>query len=309
MEFRFDDAQVELQNTVARFCADHFPIDALAGRETAPVDRRVWSALAELGVFGLAQPEAAGGSGLGIVEAAIVFEQLGAHLAPGPVLWSFLAAGLVDGAIDGSCLVSGAEQSAVDGGAVVVAHATEAEALLIVGDDAVAVHDVSGLRCEQLDGLDPLAPVGQIQLGQGRILGDGAAARRLTAVGATLNAAMLVGIAMQSLEVARRYALERRQFGVPIGSFQAVKHILADMFVRANVAHSATYAAAAMLDDPAGADTTDSVGAARLLAGEAAIDNASAAVQVLGGMGFTWDMLPNYLLKRAWSLDQDFADR
>ena len=94
---------------------------------------------------------------------------------------------------------------------------------------------------------------------------------------------------------------------MPIGSFQAVKHLLADMYVRSALARSATYAAAAVLHDPDGDRPRPRRGAAKLLAGEAAIDNARTAVQVLGGMGFTWEMLPNYLLKRAWVLEHVFG--
>ena len=126
-------------------------------------------------------------------------------------------------------------------------------------------------------------------------------------LGTVLTAAMLLGVSECALTVARDYALEREQFGVPIGSFQAVKHILADMYVRTGLARSATYAAAAVYDDP-GIDTPARAAAiAKLLAGEAALANARAAVQVLGGMGFTWAMPPNYLLKRAWVLEHSFG--
>ena len=110
-----------------------------------------------------------------------------------------------------------------------------------------------------------------------------------------------------ALETARAYALEREQFGVRIGSFQAIKHLLADMYVRTALARSATYAAAALLDDDAGGDPESAARAAKLLAGEAAIANAKAAVQILGGMGFTWAMVPHHLLKRAWVLEHAFG--
>ena len=116
-----------------------------------------------------------------------------------------------------------------------------------------------------------------------------------------------VGVSDAALQVARDYSLEREQFDQPIGTFQALKHMMADMFVRTSLARSATYAAAAVLDDPVVGHLARSVGGAKLLAGEAAIDNARAAVQVLGGMGFTWEMLPNYLLKRAWVLENTFG--
>jgi alkylation response protein AidB-like acyl-CoA dehydrogenase len=119
---------------------------------------------------------------------------------------------------------------------------------------------------------------------------------------------MLLGVSSAALEVTRRFAQAREQFGVPIGSFQAVQHLLADMYVRSALARSATYAAAAVLDAPEIGDPMRASAAAKLLAGEAAVENARTAIQVHGGVGFTWEMLPNYLLKRAWVLEHLFGD-
>ena len=310
MEFRLDSGQVELQQTVARFCADRFPLDAVVEREGAATDRASWDEMAALGMFGLLLPEDAGGSGLGVVEGALLFEQLGSHLAPGPVLWTVLAAPLVDGAAAGRTLVGGIEASAVEDGAAVVEHAGDIDVVLVVDDHGVVAHRTADLdQPTPLDPLDPLTPVGRLTgLAGGRPVGDADAAAGLRLVGTVLNAALLVGVAARALEVARAYALERHQFGVPIGSFQAVKHLLADMYVRSSIAQSATYAAAAVLQDPGRDDPRRSAAGAKLLAGEAAIANAGAAIQVLGGMGFTWDMLPNHLLKRAWVLEHEFGD-
>ena len=156
--------------------------------------------------------------------------------------------------------------------------------------------------------MDPLTRMGRVTgLAGGEPVGARDTADRLRTVGTLLTAAMLSGVSARSLDVAREYALERQQFGAPIGSFQAVKHMLADMYVRSVSAQSATYAAAAVIHDPGSDDPARAVAGAKLLAADAAIVNAGAAVQVLGGMGFTWHMLPNYLLKRAWALDNDFG--
>jgi alkylation response protein AidB-like acyl-CoA dehydrogenase len=119
---------------------------------------------------------------------------------------------------------------------------------------------------------------------------------------------MLLGVSDAALESSRRHALVREQFGVPIGSFQAVQHMLADMYVRTALARSALYAAAAVLDDPGIGDPVGASAAAKILAGEAAVENARVAIQIHGGMGFTWEMLPNFLLKRAWVLEHAFGD-
>ena len=295
MEFRLDDGQVELQQTVARFCADRFPLDAIADRESRPVDRAAWRELADLGVLGLLTE----GSGLGLVEAALVFEQLGSHLVPGPLLWTVLAAPLVDGAATGEVLVGGVDHAADP----VIEHPADIDVLLVVVDDTIALHRTPELPAPgPLDPLDPLTPVGSFAgLPAGEPLAaDVADVAELRRRGTVLSAALLAGIAARALEVARSYAGERHQFGVPIGSFQAVQHLLADMYVEANLAQSAVYAAAALPGVASGSR-------AKLLASDAAIGNARTAVQVLGGMGFTWEMLPHRLLKRAWVLEQSFG--
>ena len=138
--------------------------------------------------------------------------------------------------------------------------------------------------------------------------------------GALLTAALQVGHAAEALDLAVAYAKERQQFGTPIGSFQAVKHMCADMLVRAEVARAAVHAAACLADAPDVVDTEAavagctpgqlvdrSVGGAKLLADEAALGNARAAIQVYGGMGFTWEVPLHLHLKRARVLSTTFG--
>jgi alkylation response protein AidB-like acyl-CoA dehydrogenase len=305
MEFRLDEPQLELQETVRRLCAARFPAERIAQRDGA-VDRAAWRELAELGLFGLLAPD---GGGLGLVEAAIAFEQLGAHLASGPVLWSTLAASYVDGAARGDRLVGGVEQTD-DGMPVLVEHAGEIDTLLILRDDGVFACARAELPpCTALAPFDPLTPVGRFDsLPTGTCVADARGAAHLRGIGTALCAAMLLGISDAALESARRHALEREQFGAAIGSFQAVQHLLADMYVRTALARSATYAAAAVWDDPEIGDPLLAGSTAKLLAGEAALENARAAIQIHGGIGFTWETLPNHLLKRAWVLENSFGD-
>lgn len=309
MDFRLDEQQLELQDSVRRFCAARFGREALARREGQPIDRRSWREMAELGVFSLLVPEARGGLGLGGVEGAIVFEQLGGHLVAGPVLWTTLAASCVDGAAGGERIVGGVEQTDGSTDPIIVEHACESDALLVLRADGVflcAGPDVP--KFQPIAPLDPLTPIGRADaLPRGSRVGDAQAAARMRLVGTVLSAALLLGVSDAALESSRRYALEREQFGVPIGSFQAVQHMLADMYVRTALARSALYAAAAMLDDPEIGNPICASAAAKLLAGEAAVENARVAIQVHGGMGFTWEMLPNYLLKRAWVLEHVFG--
>jgi alkylation response protein AidB-like acyl-CoA dehydrogenase len=138
--------------------------------------------------------------------------------------------------------------------------------------------------------------------------------------GALLTAALQVGHAAAVLDLAVAYAKERRQFGQPIGSFQAIKHMCADMLVRAEVARAAVHAAACLADAPdvaateaAVAGCTEdqllerSVSGAKVLADEAAVANARAAIQVHGGMGFTWEVPLHLHLKRSRVLATTFG--
>jgi alkylation response protein AidB-like acyl-CoA dehydrogenase len=309
MDFRLDDDQLALQDAVRSFCAARFPLDQLSTHEGRPLDRAAWGAIGALGVLGVMAPQTDGGAGLGAVEATIVLEQFGQHLVPGPVVWSILAAPLLPGVAGGERVVAGLEAPVPDGEPILVHHAADLDTLVVLRPDAVFACDRADLpEPVALTGLDPLTPIGRYPtLPEGDRIGGVAEAERMRQVGTTLSAALLVGVSTAALETARAHALERRQFGVPIGSFQAVKHLLADMYVRTGLARSATLAAAALLDASDGTDPAPAAGAAKVLAGEAAIDNARAAVQVLGGMGYTWAMPPHYLLKRAWVFEHVFG--
>jgi alkylation response protein AidB-like acyl-CoA dehydrogenase len=316
MELRLDEDQEALGEAVRRFCADRLPLDGIGVRELRPVDRTLWKELAGLGVFDVVD--------LGTVEAAVVFEQLGAHLAPGPTVWTTLARPFVPGITTGDQVVAGIDLSVLTAGTsagheavplaegtgpVLVEHAGDIDGLVVLQADEAWLIDGGELpEVEVLVPFDPLTPVGRFaELPAGERVGGAAEAERMRLVGTVLTAAVLLGVADRAMDVARGYALERHQFGVPIGSFQAVKHMLADMYVRTVLARSSVYAAAATLDDPTIGDAERAARGAKLLAGEAARENAGTAIQVLGGMGFTWEMLPNHLLKRAWVLDQSFG--
>jgi hypothetical protein len=169
--------------------------------------------------------------------------------------------------------------------------------------------------------LDPLTPLWQLsQLPAGDPLEDPDG--RMFRDGGILTAALQVGHATETLELAVAYAKERHQFGKPIGSFQAVKHLCADMLVRAEVARAAVHAAACLADAPdvleaeAGAAGMTrvalmqrAVAGAKLLADEAAITNARTAIQVHGGMGYTWEVPVHLHLKRARVLATSFGTK
>ncbi len=152
MDFEVTEFQSELAAGIRRLCEGRFPLASIRSREGTDrvVDRGGWKELGEAGVFHLCLAEEAGGVGLGLAEAALVFEELGRSLVPGPLVASHLAAGLVDGADDGTVVVGLVERpapGAVGSGVlpVVVEHLADLDVLLVLSDDGVEQLDPGGV--------------------------------------------------------------------------------------------------------------------------------------------------------------------
>lgn len=308
MDFRLSEEQEALRDGVRAFCEGRFGVERFD--ETARAggfDRDLWGELASLGVFSLRQPESEGGVGLGMADAVLVFTELGRRLVPGPAPWSHLAAALIPGAGAGTTVAGGLDTA--DGEPVLIEHLAALDALLVVRDDGVERVDPRAVDATPVaTPLDPLTPLHHAPtLPRGDRIGDAALAARLRLEGAALAAALLLGIAETTQELATAWAKEREQFGRPIGGFQSIKHLLADMFVRQEMARAAVYAAGATLDQPEVGDPARAVASAKVVAFEAAMKNARACVQVHGGMGYTWEMAPHWYLKRAWVLGASFG--
>lgn len=321
MDFELTDDQLALQAELRRFLADRVTPEvrrAIADQPGA-VDRDLWRELGGTGIFALTLPEADGGVGLGLADATIVFEELGRAAVPGPVIGTFLAAGLAARGVDG--LAGAATGDAVvglspAGAPAFVEHLAALDALLVVGHDGVTLTERPGSSRSVDRPLDPLTPVDVVDaLPAGQPVGGADVAARLRTAGGLLAAALQVGLAESAVALGTSYAKERTQFGRVIGSFQAVKHLLADAQVQVEVARAAVQAAGVELDDAeagatAGAETdTDrarahrAVDAARIVASRAADRATRACVQVHGGMGFTWELDAHLFLKRALVLD------
>lgn len=275
VDFRLTQDQRDLRAGVRDLLAGRYGREALRASVDADgaLDRDLWRELGGAGLFALRLAESAGGVGLGLPEAVLVFEEAGRVLLPGPLVATHLAAGTVPGAAEGAAVVT-----AFDLDGPLVAHLGDADAVL--GADPLP----AGTPVRSADPLTPLwraEPAG------------GAPVEAYREEGTLLTAALQVGSALRTVELAVRYAGEREQFGQPIGAFQAVKHLCADMLVRAEVARTAVYAAAVTAD---GAE----IAAAKLLADEAAVRGARDCLQVHGGMGFTWEADVHLHLKRAW---------
>ena len=301
MDFDLTADQEALQEGVRKLCDGRFPMARVRALvDDDGVDRDLWRELAEAGVFSLCLPESEGGVGLGHAEAVLVFEELGRALVPGPLAATHLAAGLVDADVVG--VIERERDTAV-------AHLDALDVLVAIDDSGLWAIEPSTLDAEAIaDPLDPLTPMHRVgALPRGAQLAGADDADRWRRVGAALVAAQMLGFAVATTDLAVAYAKARHQFDRPIGSFQAVKHLLADMLVRAEVARAAVYAAGVTLDDPSVGEVARAVATAKLMAGDAARQNGKACVQVHGGMGFTWEVDAHLYLKRAWVLDAAFG--
>ena len=309
MDFQLSEDQQALRAGIRSFCDGRVPLDALRELEKG-FDRSLWSELAEMGVFSLRLAESAGGVGLGSADAVIVFAELGRRLVPGPLVWSHLAADLVEGAAAGESVVGGIEQLRPGNDPVLVEHLDSLDALLVLRRDGVYRVDPKSVSAQSAGTpLDPFTPIFAVKsLPQGERVGDAALVQKLRREGAAFAAGQLLGIAEMTQELATDYAKKREQFDRPIGSFQAIKHILADCYTRQELARVAAYAAGATLDDPSVGSVDRAVATAKLVAGDAAMKNARACVQVHGGMGYTWEIPAHYYLKRVWVLENMFGD-
>jgi len=327
MEFELSDDQVALQEA-ARDLLDAFadPAHVRAHLATgAPRDDALWDAMVAQGWLGVSVPESGGGLGLGWVEAAVLLEEAGRHVAPVPLLGALLAIEALRATEWAERLVAGAGQGCVafsrDADAVratraggrwaltgrpePVAGASTADVAVVLGPDAVWAVDLAAVGRPgpepAMDGTQSLswlvldgAPAAEV--------GGPEDARRLLDHAAVGAAAELLGAAARVLEMAAQYAKDRVQFGQPIGSFQAVKHRCADMVVDVEGMRSvAWYGAWALAaSDP---DASVAASTAKVWSADASRRVMASGLQVHGGIGFTWEHDLHLFLKRS-QLDQ-----
>ncbi|WP_137723190.1 acyl-CoA dehydrogenase [Prescottella subtropica] len=343
------DEQKAVQESIRAWARSAAPIAIL--RE-GPADswRRSWSAIADLGLFAVGVPESVGGVGGQVVDLAAMLEQAATELVGGPVLPTALAglvigrsgtaaakqwaAAIAEGQLpvavvleapdlaatpdaDGGLVLSGDAGNALGGqpGVAVLVPASTADGTAWCLVDA----DTPGLTVETLDILDKSRAAARVRCAQVAVSPDrivtGISTGLVRDLAATLAAAEAAGVAGWTLHTAVEYAKIREQFGKPIGSFQAIKHLCAEMLCRVEqaraVAWDAASAAEDALPDPdlaaAGAAASElpiSAAVAGAVALDAATANAKDCIQILGGIGFTWEHDAHYYLRRAVSTAQ-----
>jgi alkylation response protein AidB-like acyl-CoA dehydrogenase len=322
MEFADTPEQALLRDTVRAFAARHGTPEQVRATMTGPTgcDRHTWERLArELGLTALAVPERYGGAGAGPAEVAIAVEELGRVLLPSPYLPTALVAlaladqhepavaerylpGLADGSLTGALAldadvvsaggtISGVARHVVDGGL--------AGLLLVRAGDQLRAVSAADTTIEQLDTLDQTRRQALVRFDQAPALPAGPAAP-VIAMQRVLLAAECAAAARHCLEVTVDYLKTRRQFGRPIGSFQALKHRAADLAVAVESAHATARAAVwTAATDPAGLATLAPLAA--LHCSRTFVQVAAEMIQLHGGIGFTWEHEAHLYLKRAKS--------
>ena len=317
MDFQLSEDQEALQGGIKTFCEGRVSVDHLRELEGKGFDKALWGEIAEMGIFALRCSEEQGGIGLKAADAVLVFEELGRAIVPGPLIWTHLAAGLVDGAEMGDSVVGGLDMTGPSTEPIMIEYLEALDALLLLKPDGIYRVDPRAVDAAAVETpLDPLTPIHYAKsLPAAEKIADEKAATQMRLNGTAIASAQLLGIAQATLDMANEYAKKREQFGRPIGSFQAIKHILADCFVRQEAARAAVYAAGATIDYPEVGNVERAVASAKLVSGDAAMKNARACIQVHGGMGYTWEVPAHYFLKRVWVLENlfgtidDHADR
>jgi len=343
VHLEFTAEQDELRDGVRAMLARECPIALV--RDVVEKDARpdaLWAQMVELGWPALTVPEQAGGLGMGAVELAVVVEELGRVLAPGPFVPTVtqfapvvaqagsteqqarflggVAAGEITGTLalveeNGSIDATGVSSTAtpdgdgfvLEGTKVAVVEAATADEIAVVARRPGTRDDVdvgafvvprADVRVEPVDALDASRPLARVLLdgvrvGADRVLGEpgpatAAAIGRAVEAGVTALAVETVGAAQEIFDITLAYAKQREQFGVPIGSFQAIKHKFADMLVALERARATSYfAALTIAEDDERRSLASSI--AKAAAGDCAALLGKEGIQIHGGIGYTWE--------------------
>lgn len=297
MNFTVTAEQEMLCRTAAQFCSDHSP--AAESGQAWRIDRETWRRAAEIGFFSLSEAAGAASPRSGSVDAALVAMEAARALFPGPVVASMLAAEVLPEAAKGELIATAVWRP--PSGPVLVEHLASADAVLVLDPLAVSVIEVSEIDWTAVNSVDPLTPVGVVDcLPAGETVGKRELAGELQHFAYVLGAAEQAGLARRACADATHYAQAREQFGRPIGSFQAVKHMLADMAVEADLARAAALYAAGVLDTGSRRQAKRWPLSAAVVGEHAAIRNAESCIQVHGGMGYAWETGVHLTLRRAW---------
>lgn len=325
MRFAFSEDQLLLQKTVRDFLAAECTPAAVRALWETDTGRspELWRKLSDVGVAGLLVPEASGGMGMDEIDSVLIFEEAGRAALGEPVVATAAVGAPLLADLGGELAARWLPRVAAGEALLAVGHPGEAFVedahvadLLILPAPDGSLHAVerAAVRLEAQPANDPSKRLSSVSFepSQATCAARGASASALFDAAfdraALACAAELVGVSERLLELAVAYAGQREQFGRPIGSFQAVKHMLADVKVKLEYARPLVYRAAHSV---ARGDARRAlhVSMAKAEAGEAATFAARRALQAHGAIGYTWEQDLHLWMRRAWSLDLAWGTR
>jgi alkylation response protein AidB-like acyl-CoA dehydrogenase len=344
MQFGLSESQEFLRDSARKFFAGECPsaeVRRLMETDTA-FDPPLWSKLTHQGYTGIIFPEEYGGVGLGKVELILLMEEAGRALLPGPFFSTVALAGSVLDVVASSeqkkkyltpicqgtarATVAVLEASAswnlsslqlssakgkLTGEKLFVADAAVADFLLVVARDGVFLVEAkaAGLKISPMASMDFTRKLYNVQFNNtpAEKIGETSALLRAFDIATTALCAEMVGGMQRSLDITVEYAKTRKQFGKPIGMFQAVQHQCADMYLETESSRSAVYYAAWALEENA-PDAASAVSIAKMYASDASRTVGNRGIQVHGGMGFTWENDLHLYYRRAKSSETAFGD-
>jgi alkylation response protein AidB-like acyl-CoA dehydrogenase len=310
VDFGLTDDQRDIQRTARDLLAERATFARVREHaEAGTTDEALWKELCELGWPGIAISEEYGGQGLGTIELSILCEELGRVVAPVPFLASAMVACVIEqagsdaqrerwlpGLASGETI--GALASAVDGTAELVVSGAEADVIVLVEEDGSGrLLTPQDAEVNKVAAIDPTRSAARVSAtdGAGESLEDGCPGlgRALVAVSSEL-----VGVCERALEMTVSYVKDRKQFGVPVGAYQAVSHRCAQMLLETEQARSlAAFAAWTADADPD--SLAEAVAMAKASSSQAGREVTAGAIQMHGGIGFTWEADVHWLFKRA----------
>ncbi len=312
MDFGLTDDQRDIQRTARDLLAERAkPERVREHAEAGSTDEVLWKELCELGWPGIAISEENGGQGLGTIELSILCEELGRVVAPVPFLPSAMAACVIEqagspeqrerwlpGLASGETI--GALASALDGTAELVIGGAQAGVIVLLEEDGSGrIVTPKEAEVTPIAAIDPTRSAARVSAGgdldPSQALEDGCPGlgRALVAVSSEL-----VGVCERALEMTVAYVKERKQFGVPVGAYQAVSHRCAQMLLETEQARATTAFAAWSADaDPE--QLAQVAAMAKAAASDAGREVTASAIQAHGGIGFTWEADVHWLYKRA----------
>jgi alkylation response protein AidB-like acyl-CoA dehydrogenase len=344
MQFGLTESQEFLKDSARKFFAGECPsaeMRRLMETDTA-YDATLWSKLTDQGYTGIIFPEAYGGVGLGKVELMLLMEEAGRALLPGPFFSTVVLAGTVLDAVGTpghkekylapicrgevrstvAILEAGASWNLRDiqltavngklnGEKFFVSDAAVADFLIVVAHNGVFVVDskARGLKISPMSGIDLTRKLSVVEFNNtpAEELGSDLNLPRAFDIATAALAAELVGGMQRTLDVTVEYAKTRKQFGKPIGIFQAVQHQCADMYLETESSRSAVYYAGWALEENS-PDAATAVSIAKMYCSDAARTVGNRGIQIHGGMGFTWENDLHLYYRRAKASETAFGD-